>query len=232
MSYQYPYNNSYSNSGHSRSHRKKSEGTYLMKLSKQLAGILIIMLVLLLCKYVKNGATQNINSKIKEVINLDYTKEAKAAFLSKAPDFNNYVNNFLNKFNIKKEFKIDALPVAGKNLNNFGNKLDPKTKKQVKSDGIDIETKIGTNVKSVFGGTIESVDNNKTLGLTIVINHNNGFKTTYGHLSDTKVNEGEQITKGSVIALSGNSGDKAQASLYFEIQKNKIAVNPMDYLNK
>jgi murein DD-endopeptidase MepM/ murein hydrolase activator NlpD len=223
MSYQYPYNNSYSS-------RKKNESTYLIKLARQLAGILIIMLVLLLCKYVKNGATQTISTKAKEVFNLDYTKEAKAAFLSKAPDINQYVNNFLSKFNIKKEFKMDYLPVTGKITNNFGIKVDTKTKKEIKSDGIDIEAKIGTNVKSIFDGTIEKVENNKTLGLTIVINHNNGFKTTYAHLSDTKVNEGEQITKGSVIALTGNSGEKAVADLYFEVHKNNIAVNPMDYL--
>jgi murein DD-endopeptidase MepM/ murein hydrolase activator NlpD len=223
MNYQYPYNNSYNN-------RKKNESTYLMKLSRQLAGILIIMLLLLLCKYVKNGTTQMINNKIKEVINLDYTKETKAAFLSKAPDINVYVNNFLNKFNIKKEFKMDYLPVTGKIINNFGKSVDAKTKKVVNNNGVDIAAKIGTNVKSIFDGTIETVENNKTMGLTIVIDHNNGFKTTYGHLSDTKVNEGEQITKGSVIAATGNSGENAEASLHFEVYKDNKAVNPIDYL--
>lgn len=223
MNYQYPYNNSFNS-------RKKSDSTYLVKLSRQLAGVLIIILILLLCKYVKSGVTESINSKVKGIISLDYTTEVKTAFTNNAPNINEYVNNFLNKFNINKEFKMDYLPVDGKITSNFGKTLNPKTKKEEIHDGININAKLGTNVKAIYDGTIESVESSKTAGITIVINHNNGFKTTYSNLSETKVNEGEMITKGSVIALSGKSGDGANSHLYFAIQKNNVAVNPLDYL--
>ena len=130
MNYQYPYNNSYG-------HRKKSnDGTYLMKLSRQLAGVLIIMLILLMFKYVKNGTTTVINTKIKEVISLDYTKQANAVFASSTPNINDFWKDFLNKFKITKSFKIDYLPVVGKITSNFGTRVDPKTKKLKVTKGL------------------------------------------------------------------------------------------------
>lgn len=222
MNYQYPYNNSYN--------KKKNDGTYLIKLTRQLAGVLIIMLILLLFKYVNNGATQSINNKIKSIISLDYTKETKAAFANNVPNINSYINTFLNKFNINKEFKMEYLPITGKVISNFGKTIDPKTKKDIVHNGINIEAKLGTNVKAIYDGTVETVENNKTMGLIIVIDHNNGFKTTYGRLSETKVNAGESITKGSIIATTGNSGEAGTPSLQFELSKNGIAVNPLDYV--
>jgi murein DD-endopeptidase MepM/ murein hydrolase activator NlpD len=224
MNYQYPYNNSYG-------HRKKSEGTYLMKLSKQLAGVLIIMLVLIMFKYVKSGTTDIINNKIKDVISLDYTKQANAVFVSSTPNIKDLWNDFLNKFNISKEFKIDYLPVEGKITSSFGTRVDPITKTTENHEGIDINAKLGTAVKAVYDGTVETVENSKTMGLMLVINHNNNFKTVYGHLSEIKISEGEMVTKGSIVALTGNTGESTGPHLHFEIHKNDKAVNPMDYLN-
>jgi len=225
MNYQYPYNNTYG-------HRKKSESTYLMKLSRQLAGILIIMLMLLLLKYVKNGTTDVINSKIKEVISLDYTKEASSAFLSNTPNIKENLDKFLDKFKINKEFKIDYLPVKGKVTSEFGTRVDPITKVSQTHEGMDIDAKLGTEVLSVYDGTVESIEDSKTMGLMLVINHNNSFKTLYGHLSEIKATVGETITKGSVIALTGNTGNSTGPHLHFEVHKNDKAVNPREYLNE
>lgn len=222
---QYPYNNQYGN-------RKKTRGTstYLIKVSKQLAGILIILLLLLLLKFVKNDTTNLVNNKIKDIINLDYTTEAKAVIANNSPNFNDYIENFLNKFKINKEFNLEYLPTSGKITSNFGKNINPLTKKEENNTGIDIDAKVGTDVRAVYDGTVETVENNKTTGLMVVIDHNNGFKTTYGHLSESNVNVGEMITMGSSIALTGNTGDGAGPHLHFEVYKNGKAVNPMDYL--
>ena len=53
---------------------------------------------------------------------------------------------------------------------------------------------------------MEIVESSKSMGLMLVINHNNGFKTVYGHLSEIKASVGEIITKDSVVALTGNTG--------------------------
>lgn len=220
---QYPFNNPYVN-------RKKSRSTYLLKVSRQLAGILIILLVLLLLKFVKNNTTNVVNNKIKDIINLDYTTEAKAVIANNSPNFSDYIDKFLNKFKTNKEFNLDYLPISGKITSDFGKRINPLTKKEENHAGIDIDAKIGTDVRAVYDGTVETVENSKTMGLMLVIDHNNGFKTTYGHLSESNVNEGEMITKGSSIALTGNSGNSTGPHLHFEVYKNGKAVNPIDYL--
>lgn len=223
MSYQYPYNNSFN--------RKKNNSTYLSRLSKQLACILILMLVLILLKYVKNGTTEVINTKIKDVISVDYTEQAKSFLISKSPDINGYINNFLNKFKTGNSFHMEYLPIDGKIISSFGKRTNPITKKEENHSGIDIEAKEKSNVKAVFDGTVKTVENSKTMGLTMVIDHNNGFETVYAFLSEVKANEGESITKGSVIALTGSSSEAAGPHLHFELHKNGMAVNPLDYLN-
>ena len=224
MNYQYPYNNSYGR-------RKKSDSTFLMKLSRQLAGVLIIMLVLLMFKYVKSSTTVIINNKIKDVISLDYTKQANADFVSSTPNIKDIWKDFLNKFNISKEFKMDYLPVEGKITSDFGTRVNPISKITAIHEGIDINAKLGTPVKAIFDGTVETVEDSKSMGKMLVINHNDGFKSVYGHLSEIKISKGETITKGSVIALTGNTGESTGPHLHFEIHKNDKAVNPMGYLN-
>ena len=220
---QYPFNNPYGN-------KKKTHSTYLLKVSRQLAGILIILLVMLLLKFAKNDITGVVNNKIKDIINLDYTTETKAVIANNSPDFSAYLDKLLSKFKIDKEFSLQYMPTKGKITRNFGKVINPLTKKEENNAGIDIDAKVGTDVRAVYDGTVETVENSKTMGLTLVINHNNGFKTTYGNLSQSNVNEGEMITKGSSIALTGNSGSLAKANLHFEIYKNGKAVNPIDYL--
>ena len=78
---------------------------------------------------------------------------------------------------------------------------------------------------------METVEDSKSMGKMLVINHNDGFKSVYGHLSEIKISKGETITKGSVIALTGNTGESTGPHLHFEIHKNDKAVNPMGYLN-
>lgn len=225
MSYQYPYNNSYNS-------RKKNDGLFLTKLTKQLAGILIVILFLLMCKYVKTGVTETINNKIKSIISLDYTNQAKTAFSDAAPNVNNYFNNIINKFSGNKEFKMDYLPVEGTIVSNFGKNIDSKTKKEIINEGVDINVKSEANVKAIFDGTIDTVENDKTNGLMIIIDHNDGFKTVYSNLSETSVNEGETIVKGSVIGTANKSVKDAVNKFHFEVLKNDTAVNPIDYLKK
>jgi murein DD-endopeptidase MepM/ murein hydrolase activator NlpD len=223
MSYQYPYNNSYNN-------KKKNQGTYSVKLIWQLTGILIIILTLLLFKYVKTDITTNLNKKIKSVISLDYTKEVKTTLQTNVPNIDVKWKEFLNTLNIRKDFKIEYMPIEGNIVNNFGMKLNEATKKEELYKGIDISGKSGASVKAIYDGTVATITNDKTIGFSIVIDHNNGFKTTYSRLKEVKVKEGEMVTQGSIIALLGNNSNSKDPRLYFELTKNNKAVNPIDYL--
>lgn len=222
MNYQqfnYPYN-------------KNNKGsTYLNRLSKQLGGILILILLLLLFKYANTSITNNINTKLKEIISLDYTEETEKYLVSKLPDLGEIINNYKTQLTTLDQFKLSYLPVSGKITSEFGNRINPLTKKTEVHQGIDIDCKIGTKVLAVYDGIVEEADKSSTYGLKIVIDHQDGFKSTYAHLSELKVKAGDKIQKGAVIGLSGNSGESTGPHLHFEVNKNDKPVNPIAYLD-
>jgi murein DD-endopeptidase MepM/ murein hydrolase activator NlpD len=88
-------------------------------------------------------------------------------------------------------------------------------------NGIDLAASLGTQVYSAENGQIVgSGDTDKTcqgasLGKWILVQHNNGLSTLYGHLSVIKVAAGQSIKRGEVIALSGNTGYSTGPHLHF-----------------
>ncbi|WP_373230335.1 peptidoglycan DD-metalloendopeptidase family protein [Cohnella sp.] len=68
------------------------------------------------------------------------------------------------------------------------------------------------------------------LGNAIIINHNNGFKTTYGHMKSLKVKKGQIVEKGDVIGIMGSTGRSTGTHLHFEIHLNGKLKNPTSYL--
>ncbi len=68
-------------------------------------------------------------------------------------------------------------------------------------------------------------------GNCIIIDHQNGYETLYGHLSKISVKEGESVTKGEKIGIMGSTGNSTGVHLHFEIMKNGIQHNPMKFLS-
>ncbi|WP_256759606.1 M23 family metallopeptidase [Cohnella sp. WQ 127256] len=68
------------------------------------------------------------------------------------------------------------------------------------------------------------------LGNAIIINHNNGFKTVYGHMKSVKVKKGQIVEKGDVIGIMGSTGRSTGTHLHFEIYLNGKLKNPTSYL--
>ncbi|MBH5319360.1 peptidoglycan DD-metalloendopeptidase family protein [Paenibacillus sp. GSMTC-2017] len=79
-------------------------------------------------------------------------------------------------------------------------------------------------------GIIEFAGNKEGTGKTIIINHQNGFKTLYGHMSSLKVSKGDKVEKGDGIGIMGNTGNSTGTHLHFEIHKKGAAQNPLKYL--
>ena len=67
-------------------------------------------------------------------------------------------------------------------------------------------------------------------GIAVIIRHESGFKTLYGHLSQTHVKAGQYVKAGTRIATSGNTGRSTGAHLHFEVIKNNRPVNPRQYV--
>lgn len=100
--------------------------------------------------------------------------------------------------------------------------------------GIDIKADKTTIVKSAEEGTVKSIKNDPRYGLTIVIEHSNGFLTLYANLLTSEfVVEGEKVEKGQSIGTVGNTAIFETADephLHFEILKDSIQVDPSIYI--
>lgn len=207
MNYQGPY------------YKNRNENTYLKKLSSQLLIVLLIMLLLLILKFVDNDITSKLSSKVKESFYKDYTKETVEIFNNFAPNTKEVFSKLISK---KSEFIIDSMPVQGSIIDS----ADKNNNYSIK-----IKTPEGTEVKAVYDGRVERVENNEEIGISIIINHGNGFETRYGCLSDIKVSEGEDVTKGSIIGLSGKDKN-SQTCILFALLKNGEPVNVEEYIKK
>lgn len=100
--------------------------------------------------------------------------------------------------------------------------------------GVDISAEKTTVVKAAEAGTVKSIKNDPRYGLTIVIEHTNGFETVYANLLSSEfVVEGEKVEKGQSLGTVGNTAAFEIADephLHFEILKDSVQVDPSIYL--
>lgn len=133
---------------------------------------------------------------------------------------------------------IFEMPVAGEVKKEFANDslvYSETLKEWVTHTGIDIEADKATVVKAAEAGKVTAIKNDPRYGITVIIEHVNGYETRYANLLTAEfVNVGEEVTKGQTI---GTVGDTATFEvldnyhLHFEILKNGEYQNPSWFLN-
>ena len=100
--------------------------------------------------------------------------------------------------------------------------------------GIDIKADKTTVVKSAEAGTVKTIKNDPRYGLTVIIEHSNGFQTVYSNLLTSEfVVEGEKVEKGQSLGTVGNTAAfeiSDEPHLHFEILKDSVQVDPSIYL--
>jgi LysM repeat protein len=93
--------------------------------------------------------------------------------------------------------------------------------------GLDIKVYIGDTIRAAFSGKVRIVRYEaKGYGKYVVIRHNNGLETIYGHLSKHLVTENQEVKAGDVIGLGGNTGRSTGSHLHFETRLCGVALNP------
>lgn len=98
-------------------------------------------------------------------------------------------------------------------------------------DGIDIDVKIGDMVRASASGTVVFADEEKTrFGRQVLIDHGNGWQTSYGHLSRITVKKGDVVKAGERIGIAGDAGKATRPELHFEIRKDGADVDPASKL--
>lgn len=100
--------------------------------------------------------------------------------------------------------------------------------------GLDVKVNIGDTIRSAFDGKVRIVNNQGRrvgYGKYIVIRHDNGLETVYGHLSKWLVEENQLVRAGEPIALGGNTGRSTGSHLHFETRFLGIPIDPARMFN-
>jgi murein DD-endopeptidase MepM/ murein hydrolase activator NlpD len=114
----------------------------------------------------------------------------------------------------------------------FGQRTDPLGSGSVHHhNGIDLRAAIGSPAYAARSGTVVGVMNNPILGLYIIIQHEAGYQSVYGHLSAALVKKGAIVKTGELIARTGNTGASTGPHLHFEVRKYGKAINPAALIN-
>jgi septal ring factor EnvC (AmiA/AmiB activator) len=112
----------------------------------------------------------------------------------------------------------------------FGNQVHPVLKTVTQNTGIDISVPSGSNVLAVADGEVSVLSFIPGFGNVLILNHYDGYRTVYAHLSDINVAESDKVREGELIAKSGDS--IAGSILHFEIWKEREKQDPEWWLAK
>jgi len=136
-------------------------------------------------------------------------------------------------FYLKSRSMKNAInPVKGKITSRFGNRIAPTTGASTNHNGVDISIPVGTPIVSPLDGRVLDINTHQTGGKQLIIEHTNGYRTGYAHLSSYAVNKGDKVKQGQIIAYSGNTGVSTGPHLHFTLTNPMgIKINPEDYFN-
>lgn len=121
-------------------------------------------------------------------------------------------------------------PVEGYVTRTYGEKLHPLKKTPWFHSGIDIEPAGGTAVRAALEGIITGTGSSEMYGPYIRIRHEGGWETVYGHCSEITAVMGEKVEAGEIIADVAPPAGTLSSHLHFEIWRDGLPVNPLEYL--
>ncbi|WP_297037751.1 M23 family metallopeptidase [uncultured Dialister sp.] len=121
-------------------------------------------------------------------------------------------------------------PCSGPITSPFGYRTHPIFGTTIFHAGIDIGVDYGTPIHAADSGVVVYSGWISGYGNAVIIDHGGGVSTLYGHNQSLAVSEGQSVSKGSVIAYAGSTGNSTGPHCHFEVDVNGSPVNPMGYL--
>ena len=111
----------------------------------------------------------------------------------------------------------------------FGERIHPITGELKNHNGMDIASNMGTTVYAADGGKVVLAEWYGGYGNCIMIEHGNGYKTLYGHLSVIGVRNGQTVSQGEAIGQVGSTGNSTGPHLHFEVYLNGGRIDPEQF---
>lgn len=136
--------------------------------------------------------------------------------------------------NLHLDAEVDvpsAWPLGGRVTSGFGMRVAPIRGGWRMHSGLDISAASGTRVRSAGAGLVVFSGYRSGYGKTVVVDHGDGMKTLYGHMSRLAISKGRRVREGDVVGYVGSTGRSTGPHLHFEVRFRGEPVDPMCYLS-
>jgi len=121
-------------------------------------------------------------------------------------------------------------PVKGYITSGFGARKDPINNKSAFHTGIDFRGNRGERIYATANGVVRKAFRNGGYGKYVLIDHGNGYTSSYSHMQKYLVHRGDSVERGQLIGLVGNTGRSTGAHLHYEIALDHRPINPSKFL--
>jgi len=132
--------------------------------------------------------------------------------------------------NLREAHMPSIWPTRGLVTSGFGRRSNPISGFRQFHEGLDIATSVGTAVFATADGVVIVAGRHGGLGRMVMISHGDNLRTRYAHLSETTVNVGDRVKRGTKIGGVGMSGSSTGPHLHYEVLKAGVPVNPRRYI--
>lgn len=122
-------------------------------------------------------------------------------------------------------------PLLGTKISSdFGNRRHPIYRSVRHHDGVDLAAPDSSPVRAISDGVVVFADPYKGYGKLVVVKHQNGLTSHYGHLESIAVGPGQRIKAGALLGRVGHTGRVTGPHLHFEVRINGKAQDPQKYI--
>lgn len=171
--------------------------------------------------------------------NLSETPDTTQILFPSHDLYSTWDTSMAHPYNFNESFKVDSvvltlvkecdgafsMPIKGLITSDFG------WRRYRPHYGTDIDLDIGDQVVTAFDGMVRLAKYCQGYGNCVIIRHNNGLETVYGHLSKLMVEPGQTLTAGSILGLGGNTGRSTGPHLHFEMRYLGQALDTEDFID-
>ncbi len=152
------------------------------------------------------------------------------AFIQRTDKSSQRIENLTAKTKLGQNLNSGDLnnipPLRGRIVNSFGKVWDAKLRNWIYNKGVTVQTSYASNVSAINDGVVIYTGWIPVYGRVLIIDHQNGLFSIYGHLSKIFFEVGDKVKKGSIIAHSGDSGSVDSPALYFGLRDTTNDIDP------
>lgn len=131
-----------------------------------------------------------------------------------------------------RDFTLSGSPVVRAQITSrFGYRIDPRSGKKRRHRGLDFGGPDGSKVLALADGVVTYSGTNGGYGNLVELEHTGGFRTRYAHNETNKVEVGNRVFKGQVIATMGSTGNSTGTHVHVEIRANGRPIDPLQFIN-